>query len=239
MVNINSAIILIALNLINFGCFSQHMATDKTQIEQDILTYLNDKYNQSFIVKNINWENNVSGKTTDKHFIVLAPEGNPELTFDAKVSYENKNKEFELLFEYYPRVIINAQAQADNKKIIDPFTSNYNLETKLVNTIKLDEQDIPSDQLHYSEILKKNPDKWSTEVKISLPENELKDEQFTSLIFALIKDHMKRHHELLNIHIIKLNNDGKDKNLMLKLNKLQSLNLEKNRSTILNKIMEY
>ncbi len=214
-------------------------ATSKEIIERDILEYMNSKYDLDFVVKSIRWEANVASKTMDKHFVKLSAAEKPDEVFDAKVSYENAEKAFDLLFEYYPRVLMGEAANEASMLVIKKYLKDYTSKTTMINTYKLENDVFPNESYTYEEIVAQAPDKWQTNLNISVLESELSENTVPELFYELVLDHKRRNHDLLGIHLKADNGEGKIKNHVLKLHKIQETDLTADKDVILSKIMSF
>lgn len=239
MVKTSILISLFTITLINLGCEMGAQATSKEIIERDILEYMNTKYDEDFVVKSIRWESNVASKTMDKHFIKLATQELPDEVFDAKVSYENSDKTFDLLFEYYPRILMGKAANKASMTIIDKYLKDYTSKTVMINTYKLEADVYPNDNYSYEEIVAQSADKWQTNLNIDAQFAELGENTINDLFFELVEDHKKRNHDLLGIHLKAKQESGTIKNYVLKLNMIQATDLASDKEKILAKIMSF
>ncbi len=164
------------------GCSLFSPPEDPAKVQEEIVRYLENKYDQEFVVDREVKYNYELGEFS----LIAHPKGNKRVTF---VGYKSKNRGF---FDTYPVALWSKQSEDEIKPLIDQlyparerweFTSDVGTNESLYED--LDNKNLPD----YQEIRKQHPDKMRSIVQIYLfkdPNKFNKDEELEK-VFQLLE----------------------------------------------------
>lgn len=164
------------------GCFLFSPPEDPAKVQEEIVRYLENKYDQEFVVVRETKYNYELGEFS----LIAHPKGNKRVTF---VGYKSKNRGF---FDTYPVALWSKQSEDEIKPLINQlyparerweFTSDVGTNDSLYED--LDHKNLPD----YQEIRKRHPDKMRSIVLIVLFKdfNESNKDEELEKAFRLIQ----------------------------------------------------